>query len=171
MQPEDVSKLSQIVAELTFEIRGLARSLVPLQMLSRTLHAALQELVEINRRHFHVDARLDFALDEARLLPDVAAQLYRIAQEAMRNAVRHAGATMVRVALREKSGTEAELSVENDGAPFMRLPEHRVGMGLAIMEQRARLIRGQWTIRSTEENRTRVECRIPLLGETIQDNP
>ena len=159
----EVSKLNQIAAELAFEVRSLARALVPLQMLSRSLESALQELMEINTRHFNIRATLDFSVDEGPLLPDVAAQLFRIVQEAMRNAVRHAGATMVRTVLRttgEAGG--AELIVENNGQPFTLVPERRVGMGLAIMEQRARLIGAKLEICPTAEQWTRLTCRFPL---------
>ncbi len=164
LDAQEASKLSRITSEFAFEISSLARSMVPLQMVSRSLESALQELVEINTRHFHLQSTLDFGLDERQLLPDVAAQLYRIVQEAMRNAVRHAGATQVRAVLRttdEDGG--AELIVENNGQPFTLVPERRVGMGLAIMEQRARLIGATLEIRPTEEQWTRLTCRFPLL--------
>ena len=157
-----VAKLSQIAAELAFEVRSLARSLVPLQMLSRTLESALQELMETNQRHFRLQATLDFSLDENRLTPEAAAQLYRIAQEALRNAVRHAGATGVRVVLHTTGENQAELVVENDGKPFTPPPEQRAGMGLAIMEQRARLIGGKFEIEAVGETGTRITCRFPL---------
>jgi PAS domain S-box-containing protein len=163
LEAGEIAKLNQITSELAFEVRSLARSLVPLQMISRSLKSALQELMEINTRHFHIQATLDFSVDEGPFLPDVAAQLYRIVQEAMRNAVRHAGATQVRAVLRatDEAG-EGELIVENDGQPFKLMPGRRVGMGLAIMEQRARLIGAKLEIRPTEEGWTRLICRFSL---------
>lgn len=159
---EELAKLNQITAELTFEVRSLARSLVPLHMLSRTLESALRELMEINTRHFHLQSTLDFGLEEGQLLPDVAAHLYRIVQEAMRNAVRHGGATLVRVVLQAKNNREeAELIVENNGRPFA-LPNGRMGMGLAIMQQRASLIGGTLDIRPAQEQGTCLICRFPV---------
>ena len=169
MDAGELAKLQQITAELTFEVRSLARSLVPLQLLSRTLESALQELIELNTRHFHLQSTLDFGLGEGQLVPDVAAQVYRIVQEAMRNAVRHGRATQVRVVLRAMdNGTEAELMVENNGRPFA-LPSGRMGMGLAIMQQRARLIGGTLEIRATQEQQTCLTCRFPLLMDRSQE--
>ena len=166
--PGDLSKLTQIATELAEEIRSLGRALVPLQMVARSLATALQELMELNMRQFQVKATLDYTLDERQLLPDVAAHLYRIVQEAVRNAVRHAEATTVRVVLRTISVSQAELIVENDGQPFQPVPERRVGMGLSIMEQRARLIGGTLQIQPAEAHWTRLICRFPL-GPEAQD--
>lgn len=159
----EIAKLNQIASELAYEVQGLARSLVPLDMLARSLESALQELIEINRRHFHVQASLEFAVDEQRLAPDAAAQVYRIAQEAMRNAVRHGSASEVNVVLRPVAGgRRAELVVENNGRPFDAMPERRSGMGLAIMRQRARLIGAEMEFCSETPAKMRLTCRFPL---------
>lgn len=159
----EVETLNQIVSELTFEMRSMARSLVPQQMISRTLESALEELMEINVRHLHIQAQVDVLLDEGRLLPDVAAQLYRIVQEAMRNAVRHGGASWVQTIIRTtEDGNTAELVIENNGQPFDHYQKRRAGMGLAIMEHRARLIGGTLDIRPAEDGRMRLTCRFPL---------
>jgi|GEM_PF-6504857 PAS domain S-box-containing protein len=159
----EVSKLDRIASELAFEVRSLARSLVSQQMLSRTLESALRELMEINTRHFDIQAELDMSLAEGMLLPDISAQLYRIVQEAMRNAVRHGGASLVRVVLRAADGEDmAELVVENNGRPFDLLQERRAGLGLGIMEQRARLIGGTLDIQPGKDGGGRLTCRFPL---------
>ena len=86
----------------------------------------------------------------------------------MRNGVRHGGATRVRVVLRAVGhGEAAELIVENNGRPFA-LPNGRMGMGLAIMQQRARLIRGTLEIRPTQEKWTSLICRFPLQSDRLQ---
>lgn len=157
-----VGKLVQIASDLAQEVRSLARSQVPLQMVSRSLEAGLGELAESNRRLFNLDTALEMSLDERQLEDGVAAHLYRIAQEATRNAFRHAGATRVKMTLKETEGGGGELVVENDGEPFVPSPGRRAGMGLAIMEQRSRMIGATLEIGPAEAGWTRLACRFPL---------
>ncbi len=157
-----VGKLAQIASDLAMEVRSLARSQVPLQMVSRSLETGLGELAESNRRLFNLETTLELALDEKRLGNGAASHLYRIAQEATRNAFRHAGATKARIMLRERDEGGGELVVENDGEPFEPLPGRRAGMGLAIMEQRARMIGATLVIGRGEDGQTRLTCRFPL---------
>ena len=156
------AKLAQIAESLAGEIRSLARSQVPLQMVTRSLETGLGELADSNRRLFNLETTLEMALDEKRLRDGAGPHLYRIAQEATRNAFRHAGATKARMVLREADGGGGELIVENDGEPFEALPGRRTGMGLAIMEQRARMIGATLEIRPAEDGQTRLRCRFPL---------
>ena len=142
-------KMAQIASDLATEVRSLAMSQVPLQMASRTLEAGLGELAEM-------------ALDEKRLGEGAAGHLYRIAQEATRNAFRHAGATKARIALKELEIGGGNLVVENDGERFAPASGRRAGLGLGIMVVRARMIGGTIEIGSTEEGWTRLTCRFPL---------
>lgn len=160
-----VGKLVRIASDLATEVRGLARSQVPLQMASRSLEAGLGELAESNWRLFHLETALEMVLDEKRIEEGASAHLYRIAQEATRNAFRHAGATKARIALREAAGGSGELVVENDGDPFEPSPGRRTGLGLSIMEQRARMIGGMVDIGPAEDGKTRLVCRFPLKAE------
>ena len=156
------AKLAGIVADLASEVRSLARSLVPLHMAHQTLQAALRENADVLQRLFRVAAALDFELDEHRIPGDAAPHLYRLAQEAARNAVRHGNAKTVRIAVRSLTADTGELVVENDGSPFARSPVRRAGLGLSIMEQRARMIGGTLVIQAGAAQGTRVSCRFPL---------
>lgn len=160
----DVQKLSTVVSELAFETRSLARSMVPFLLLSNSLYDALKELMELNARHFGLQTAMECALPEGEVSPETAAHLYRITQEGMRNAARHAGARQVKLSLAPCGEGRAALRMENDGRPFEALPERRVGMGLAIMEQRARLIGARLQIRSDGEGRTVLACDFPLAS-------
>ena len=158
----NVEKLTRIAESLAAEVRTMARSLVPLAMVDRTLASALRGLVDIGQRYFQAHVELEFALDESRLNADTAAQLYRIVQEYLRNAIRHAGANNAWIAVGVADDGEGGLTIENDGQPFEQLPVRRTGLGLSIMEQRARMIGGSLVIRATPEGRTRLTCRFAL---------
>jgi signal transduction histidine kinase len=92
----------------------------------------------------------------------VGTHLYRIAQEAVTNAVRHGKARQISLRLTAESG-RAFLTVENDGRDFpARLPQDR-GMGLKVMNYRAEMIGGTLTVHRRQGGGTRVtcSCRLP----------
>jgi signal transduction histidine kinase len=87
--------------------------------------------------------------------------LYRIAQEAIRNAHIHGGAQQVRIKLSRISG-RLRLNVKDDGKGFGPRPPGTSGMGLRIMQHRARSIGGELDIASRPGHGTAVECSVPL---------
>ncbi|MCC6765286.1 MAG: PAS domain-containing protein [Deltaproteobacteria bacterium] len=89
----------------------------------------------------------------------VANQLYRIAQEAVRNAVRHGKATHVVVRLSD-AGQEICLSVRDDGRGMPASPTNGAGIGLHVMRYRAGLIGGLLTVQSHPEGGVEMRCRL-----------
>ena len=140
----------------------MARSLVPLKMVDRTLEGALLEMIDIVKWIFHMEARLEFTLDESRMSVKTAAHVYRIVQEHLRNALRHGGARQARIVVRAADGGQGELVIESDGQPFDKGAARRTGLGLSIMEQRAKIIGGALAIHGTEDGRTRLTSRFAL---------
>lgn len=96
----------------------------------------------------------------------VATHLYRIAQEALNNAVRHGRAQTITVTL--AADDEAlHLWVRDDGVGIPeKLPETS-GMGLRIMHYRARLLGGHLEVRRREEGGTEVHAAVPLTGRVL----
>ena len=88
-------------------------------------------------------------------------QLYRIAQEGVLNAARHAGATQIHLRLRV-AGADVELLVIDDGKGFDPLQFARGGMGLRIMRFRAQLIGGYLSVESRPGAGTTLRCRCPV---------
>jgi len=93
----------------------------------------------------------------------MATHLYRIAQEAVTNALRHGRAQRIDIAL---SSTPARitLAVSNDGVRFRKRPGARKGMGLGIMKYRAGKIGGNVVVQSGTERGTEVICTVPTTG-------
>jgi two-component system CheB/CheR fusion protein len=92
--------------------------------------------------------------------PAQAAQLYRIAQEAVNNAVKHAGAGEIRLGL-ERQGEAVLMEIEDDG---VGLPDHAKpgkGIGLRVMHHRAQIIGGNLQIGPSPAGGTRVLCHAP----------
>ena len=94
--------------------------------------------------------------------PSVAEQLLRIAQEAIRNAVRHADATRLDVRLEYAEGFVV-LSVSDNGRGLQPDPREALGWGLVNMRERARQIGGRLTLANNPGAGTRVELVAPLF--------
>src|SRR6266542_479903 len=96
--------------------------------------------------------------------PPVAAQLYRVAQEALRNAIEHGAAREVQINL-AFDGNDLVLTIEDDGQGFDPSANGN-GMGLRIMRYRAQCIGGSCEVQSGRAEGTIVSCRVPLEGQS-----
>jgi signal transduction histidine kinase len=128
---------------------------------------ALRWFVDVQARR--AGFRCRFEADEP-IVPTAEVQIacFRIAQEALTNVTRHAGAKNVELELRRR-GDVLELTVTDDGRGFdVKMAVERVGadasLGLLGMRERARLLGGRVTIESTRRRGTTVHARIPMTG-------
>ncbi|HEY3523358.1 MAG TPA: GAF domain-containing protein [Candidatus Limnocylindrales bacterium] len=96
-----------------------------------------------------------------RLAIEIEEALYRIAQEALHNVVKHAGARQVRIVLRSESGA-ARLRVEDDGKGFDPAAVPPGHLGLAGMHARAERLGGTLVVSSGSSSGTRIDVRIPV---------
>jgi signal transduction histidine kinase len=157
------AELQAMIDTTMDEVRRFTRALRPMYLEEAGLVAALETLArDTNRSSLHVD--LEAVGDVRRLPPETELALYRIVQEALNNAVRHARASkaMVRVSFAEQ---ELRLLIQDDGSGFD--PPERLSdlvqeghYGLMGMQERARLVGARLTIRSGDEG-TLVEVRLP----------
>jgi two-component system sensor histidine kinase UhpB len=153
---------------LTLEaVRKLAVELRPATLDDLGLVAALEAYTEGYAARIPLELHFSaegFEPQAARLAPQVELVLYRVVQEALTNAAKHAGATSVRVAL-HRSPREVVASVADDGCGFdvedvMRSRER--GLGLFGMQERLALVQGQLVIDSTPGRGTRIQARVPM---------
>ncbi|HYE95603.1 MAG TPA: PAS domain-containing sensor histidine kinase [Rubricoccaceae bacterium] len=157
--PEQIEEIAGLVQEGIEQARALARGLDPVQIEGEGLAPALHRLAaETGRR-----AQTACTLELSEPLPDLrgaaAVHLYRIAQEALTNAARHARADHLAVRLGVE-GNLLRLEVEDDGRG---IPEACTkGMGLQTMRYRANLIGATLDVASAPGRGTRVTCRLPL---------
>jgi signal transduction histidine kinase len=143
------------------QVRDLARGLMPVQMYEAGLPAALEQLAASVSHLQNTTCVLRHDGKVNVQTPTVAIHLYRIAQEAIHNAIRHGGAHNIQIHLREK-GPAATLSVVDDGAGLSRSGEQSNGMGLSIMSYRSRLIGGDLKIAEPKAGGTVICCTFPL---------
>jgi signal transduction histidine kinase len=128
------------------------------------LPAALDGLARHATELFKISCRFEVAGDIPPLESNVASQLYKITQEAVTNAIKHAKAKAVGISL--ANGSDAiTLTVHNDGLPFPNLKGPSTGLGLRIMNYRASLIGATLEIKGDGPRGTRVICSAPLKGK------
>ena len=167
--PEDVQSaltgLRVRMSDLSNAVRKLSHQLHPSNLEHLGLAAALKSLVEEfgNRRGMVADFRRSRVPDG--IPQEVAAALYRVAQEALRNVAKHAGRTHVKVSL-EGSAGRLRLTVRDLGEGFDVTGVARRGLGLVSMEERVRLVGGKFAVESALGEGTKVTVTIPLGGES-----
>lgn len=157
-----LTRLKSQMAELSRDVHGLSRSLHPRTLDDLGLIAAL----EAETRSFFEHGGPPVEFSARGLFEDLPAAprlaIYRIAQEALRNIAKHADADQVSVSL-ERDDREIRLEISDDGAGFARGgAEWQPGVGLASMEERARLLGGSFAISSRPGQGTHLSARIPL---------
>ncbi len=157
----EAGKIVDLVNEAIHKTRELARGLVPVLSGPHGLPSALQEWATEVEDIFRIACR--FECDDPVPIQDdgAANHLFRIAQEAVHNAIRHGKARNVVIGLRGANG-EGVLSIRDDGFGISLDQLSGTGMGLRIMNYRARMIGGSLSIERVAERGTLVACLFPL---------
>lgn len=155
--------LLQELQTATAEVRMLARGLSPIRIDNGSLGAALQGLADSVACSAGLVCELVLHGDVPGLDEGVATQLYRIAQEALNNAVKHAGARRLAVEL-EVRGAHACLQVRDDGIGLAQARHD--GLGMSTMRHRAALIGASLEVESAPGAGTRVRCCCALGAGT-----
>lgn len=153
------------------EIRSLAHRMHPPVLEHLGLPAALSTLAgEMSTSHLRVG--LDLDRSPVDMPPAIAAGLYRIAQESLRNVVKHASASTAVVRLARADGG-VQLVVEDNGSGFDTAAPRGLsgnggsGMGLTSITERARQFGGRVAVQSRPGAGTRVVAWIPLGKDTV----
>lgn len=155
-----VGELGHHLQEALSEVRVLARGLSPVQIGPLGLPDALANLVrEVQEA---ADIRCDLALteDNGNLPEPAATHLYRIAQEALTNAMKHAQADAIRIEL-SSDDHMVVLAIRDDGIGIGGTQVNEPGIGLQTMRARSGVIGALLTISAPESGGTLVECTWP----------
>jgi signal transduction histidine kinase len=160
-QPEaaDAIRVVKLAEEGIALSRKLAKGLHPVEMEADGLMQALEELAATTTDIFKISTR--FECDSPVLVRDGATSvhLYRIAQEAVSNAVKHGKARNVMIRL-ETVEAGIELRIKDDGTGLPDSPPNKHGMGLRIMAHRAAKIGADFSARREESGGTVVACLV-----------
>ena len=158
-EAEEAATISSLVQEAIAQTRALARGLCPVQLETAGLDTALEDLTYQVQRLHGIESRFVPSGPMPACDTNVALHLYRIAQEAINNAVKHSGAQHITVTL-DFSKENKLLRIEDDGCGFDPEVKHGPSSGLQLMPYRAAMIGGTLSITSQPSAGTKVECRF-----------
>ena len=167
MDPEkargEVENLRDLAREALQEARALIFELRPGSLESEGLVPTLQKHVDVVRRVSQKDVTLSTAEYE-RQSSELEKELFRITQEALNNAIKHADATLIAIELTSDDG-RVLLTVADDGVGFDPSdPQIRTRrLGVTSMEERAEELGGSLSIQSNSDVGTRVHVEVPIV--------
>jgi two-component system, LuxR family, sensor kinase FixL len=167
----DVEDIISLVNGAIESTRAMARGLAPVGADRGGLIAGLQSMAVRGMERYGVRAHFNTSLKEPLTLDDGAAtHLYRIAQEAFTNAIRHGRVTQVTIDLATAEGT-LTLSVQDNGRGFDERNASNNGLGLKLMRYRAQMLGGDVTISNNKGGGVVVRCacphRAPVAGDLL----
>jgi signal transduction histidine kinase len=164
---EECRGISRTTAGLMETLRGALVRLRPPDIDELGLTLSLQSLVASWNGYGKGRTRFDIAIigEVDDLPPAVCANLYRIAQEAITNAAKHAQASCVQLRI-EAEATDTALTVEDDGKAAGGIPEPKTGMGLLGMQERVISLGGTLRFEPRPTGGTRLVVSIPNAGAT-----
>jgi len=155
----DAARIVKLLDHAVTQTRSLARGLLPVQLEAGGLMSALEQLAAMVRDLFKIDCC--FECPQPVSMPEnvMATHLYRIAQEAINNAIKHGRASQIKIELVNALET-ITLKVHNNGLVFSKTRSFKDGIGLRIMRYRAEMIGGSLTFHSDAKRGTMVVCAI-----------
>ena len=166
-ETEDAKKIVKLMEDGISLTRNLAHGISPVEMEAEGLVMALRELAA--NIYTMSKIRCTFVCDPPPLIHDTntATHLYRIAQEAINNAIRHGKAKQIVMSFSDHRG-RVELTIEDDGEGLPDDWQKNRGLGTRIMAHRAAMIGGTFSIEPNPTGGTFVKCTIPATAHISQ---
>jgi PAS domain S-box-containing protein len=162
--------IAKTSTEISSSIHNLSHQLHPYKLDSLGLVASLGGFCHEFSAQHNLQVQFIHRDIPSQVPKDVALCLFRIAQEALRNVVKHSGSTQASVEL-SGHGDRIDLCISDSGAGFSpRYTRPEVGLGLISMRERVRLVKGHLSVESEPSHGTRILVRVPLSA-TDSTNP
>jgi PAS domain S-box-containing protein len=158
---ELAAKLAKGLQEAISQVRALSRGLMPVDVDAEGLMNSIENLVAEIRSLSDVSISLTINSRVHILDNSSALHLYRIVQEALNNAIKHARASQIQVSMGIE-GLRGCLVIRDNGAGFRQSPENSSGLGLRIMQHRCGLIDAECKIESSLAEGTEIKCYFPI---------
>ena len=168
-EAETAAEIHELLQDAIVQARNIARGIAPVHMDEAGLTSALEDLAAGTRRLQEIDCTYE---SEGEVLIDnreMATHLYRIAQEATSNAVRHGLATTVAIRTAISDG-QVLLTIQDNGVGMGPAGSPSAGMGLRSMRYRAGVLSGTLDITSPPAGGTCVSCRAPIAKTANSDS-
>ena len=157
----EARKIQSLTEELILHTHNLAHHFSALDVVGDNLSSVLKSLARNVKKMFGVACDFTVKGQVPALPKDTTAHLYKIAQEAVSNAIRHGKATRVSICL-ARNGGQLLLTIKSNGLPFSTPPQGRKRLGLRIMNYRANTIGAALEIKSNNKTGTIVSCAVPI---------
>lgn len=161
-EASDAAKIEEALQQTVMEARNMARGIFPVHVDSSGLSAALDEMAQMTQRLTGVPIHVTDSAEVQIADPEVSMHLYRIAQEAVANSVRHSGAREVVLSLLS-DGTKIELRVDDNGCGLSNSAVSKPsGMGLRTMRYRAHALGAELNVLPRAGGGTSMCCRLQI---------
>jgi len=157
----NVRRIAELTGQALSVARRIAQGLFPVRLKEDGLELALKEWAVQQENQFAVTVSVSCPSRISTIDNETATHLFRIAQEATNNAIRHGKATQVDIDLAASEGT-ASLTVKDNGRGLPGSPGDHRGMGLNIMKYRATIIGGALDIKRADDGGTIVVCSLAI---------
>ncbi|MFB3785512.1 MAG: ATP-binding protein [bacterium] len=168
----DVEEIANLVKQAISQTHGLSQGLMPVKLEDSGLIGALEELADQTQRIHGLPCHFQCLMPEVNHESAISVNLYRIAQEAVNNAVKYSQAKQITIRL-NNTPDSLILSIEDDGVGLPENFERSGGLGLRIMNYRAGMIGAKLSIRSHPQAGTAILCALkhPQPDSRSQDKP
>jgi PAS domain S-box-containing protein len=157
----EAAKIVKMVNQAIDNTRQLARGLHPVTAEPLGLMSALRRWASEVQDLFHIGCSFRYEKQIEIYDVNVATHLYRIAQEAVNNAIRHGKSRNIIIRLSGKNGAGV-LSIQDDGEGFPKQPANPPGVGLSIMNYRADMVGGSLKVQPNQDRGVTVACMFPI---------
>ncbi len=159
---EHAQHASQSLREALAEVRGLSHGLAPVPLWEQGLEHALQALADVTTRSSGVRCVFECPAHIMDISESTACNLYRIAQEAVNNALKHADSGEIRIGLECRDGFLV-LEIDDDGCGLPETPPEGGGIGFRIMQHRTEMMGGRMEHGAPPAGGTRIAVHIPNI--------
>lgn len=158
---EDVRRVCELIEETVHHTHNLAHHFSSIDATGGDLVEVLNGLVGTVEKMFSIPCQCSIKGDVPKLPQNTSAQFYKIAQEAISNAIKHGKASCVWISVSINSH-RLVFTIRNDGVPFSPPANPKARMGLRTMNYRANTIGATFEIKPNHDNGTIVTCVLPL---------
>jgi PAS domain S-box-containing protein len=161
---QSAARIGQLLQEAIQDVRRMSHGLSPAAVRHRELAGALQLLAETIRANFRTACVCKFAGDIRVADTEMQMHLFRIAQEAVNNALRHGGPKCIKLSLQHSGPQQCVMKIEDNGCGMAIRKQQSGGIGLQVMNYRANLIGGKLQVQNGRRGGVVVTCRFPCQG-------
>ena len=155
---KEATRIRELVKEAIQQVRELSHGLSPGAVKLRGLAGSLRLLADRLRNNL-LDCQCHFEVEPKLKNTEAETHLFRIAQEAINNAVRHGKPRKISIFLRQLAGDQCLMEIQDDGVGFgVKKRRQTEGIGIRVMRYRANLIGGEFSIGPREGGGTTVLC-------------